>query len=74
MVACVQTAPLPSDFYWREERDVCTQAILWGRQEITYEYYHEYWNYEYFPEDFCPGLYFYHHYFPSSHVCFFIFL
>ena len=56
MVACVQTAPLPSDFYWREERDVCTQAILWGRQEITYEYYHEYWNYEYFPEDFCPGL------------------
>ena len=46
MVACVQTAPLPSDFYWREERGVCTQAILWGRQEITYEYYHEYWNYE----------------------------
>ena len=37
---------------------VCTQAILWGRPEITesYEYYHEYRNYEYFPKDFCLGL------------------
>ena len=37
---------------------VCTQGILWGSPEIgeSYEYYHEYWNYEYFPEDFCPGL------------------
>ena len=37
---------------------VCTQGILWGSPEIgeSYEYYHEYWNYEYFPEDICPGL------------------
>ena len=72
---------LSLDFYWGEEgvggggRGVCTQAILWGSPEIreSYEYYHEYWNYEYFPEDVCPDCsYFYHHYFPSSHVCFFL--
>ena len=58
MVACVQTPPTPLQFLLRDGGGVCTQAILWERPEITesYEYYHEYWNYEHFPEDFCPGL------------------
>ena len=61
MIACVQKNFFSPQIFTEERREggqVCTQAILWGSPEIrgSYEYYHEYWNYKYFPEDFCPGL------------------
>ena len=61
MIACVQTTSSPLRFLLREGGGgggVCIQAILSGSPEIrgSYEYYHEYWNYEYFPEDLCPEL------------------
>ena len=59
MITSVQKTSSPLRFLLRKRGGgVCTQGILWGSPEIgeSYEYYHEYWNYEYFPEDFCPRL------------------
>ena len=51
------TNNLFSSQIFTEGRRVCTQAILRGSPGKVMNTIMNYWNYEYFPEDFCPGLY-----------------